>query len=101
MARKTVRMEKEARGAYASQENKNMLLSSGARALSVPSLEVLTHDVHCFHGSAIGRFDEEQLLYAGSRGIDEKTAQRLLLHAFFADLFSDMGLKEKMEILVG
>ena len=97
----TVRMEKEARGAYASQENKNMLLSSGARALSVPSLEVLTHDVHCFHGSAIGRFDEEQLLYAGSRGIDEKTAQRLLLHAFFADLFSDMGLKEKMEILVG
>lgn len=97
----TIRVEKEAHGTYASQENKNIVLSQHARALSVPSLEVLTHDVHCFHGSAIGRFDDEQLFYAASRGIDEKTAKRLLLKAFFANLFVDKDLKEKMGMLVG
>jgi Fe-S cluster assembly scaffold protein SufB len=96
-----IRVEKEARGAYTSQENKNILLSNNARALSVPSLEVLTHDVHCFHGSAIGRFDEEQLFYAASRGIDEKIAQRLLLKAFFADLFVDARLREQVGLLIG
>ncbi len=96
----TIRVEKDAHGAYASQENKNMLLSNNARAVSVPSLEVLTHDVHCFHGSATGRFDDEQLFYAASRGIDEKTAQQLLLNAFFADLFVNEGLNEKMRSLL-
>jgi len=97
----TIRVEKEAHGAYTSQENKNILLSNNARALSVPSLEVLTHDVHCFHGSAIGRFDEEQLFYAASRGIDEKKAQQLLLNAFFADLFVDARLRDQVGLLIG
>jgi len=96
----TVRIEKDARGSCASQENKNMLLSNSARAISVPSLEVLTHEVQCSHGSAIGRFDEEQLFYAASRGIDEKVAQRLLAHAFFANLFTDKGLKERIQSLI-
>jgi Fe-S cluster assembly protein SufD len=95
----TIRVEQEASGAYAVQQNKNILLSGNARAVSVPSLEVLTHDVHCFHGSAIGRFDDEQLFYAASRGIDEKIAQQLFLNAFFADVFTDEGLKQKMRSL--
>lgn len=82
----TIRVEKEARGAYASQENKNILLSSAARAVSVPNLEVLNNEVKCFHGSAIGTFDAQQLFYAASRGIDEKTAERILLEGFFADV---------------
>lgn len=88
----TIRVEKEARGAYASQENKNILLSSTARAVSVPNLEVLTNEVKCFHGSAIGTFDAQQLFYAASRGIDEKTAERILLEAFFADVVEEKGL---------
>ena len=96
----TIRVEKGAHGSVASQENKNMLLSNTARALSVPNLEVLTNDVKCFHGSAVGRFDNEQLFYAASRGIDEKTAQRLLLHAFFADLFTSSELNEKLLELI-
>lgn len=96
----TVRIEKDARGSCASQENKNMLLSNRARALSVPSLEVLTHDVQCSHGSAIGRFDDEQLFYAASRGIDEKVAQQLLAHAFFADLFTDEMMKKRVINLI-
>jgi len=92
----TVRIEKDAQGSCASQENKNILLSNSARAISVPSLEVLTHDVQCSHGSAIGRFDDEQLFYAASRGVDEKKAQHLLSNAFLADLFTDEMLKEKV-----
>jgi len=95
-----VRIEKNARGAYASQENKNIVLSNAARVVSVPSLEVLTHDVHCSHGSAIGRFDEEQLFYAAARGIEEKTAQQLLLKAFCADVFVDESLKERLNNLI-
>jgi len=88
----TIRVEKEARGAYASQENKNILLSSTARAVSVPNLEVLNNEVKCFHGSAIGTFDAQQLFYAAARGIDEKTAERILLDAFFADVVEEKGL---------
>jgi Fe-S cluster assembly protein SufD len=92
----TVLIEKDAQGSCASQENKNILLSNGARAVSVPNLEVLTHDVRCAHGSAVGRFDEEQLFYAASRGIDEISAQHLLSTAFVADLFTDEMLKNKV-----
>lgn len=97
----TVRIEKEAQGACASQENKNILLSDNARAVSVPSLEVLTHDVRCSHGSAIGRFDQQQLFYAASRGIDEKVAQRLLSNAFLSDLFANDMLKDGVRKLIG
>lgn len=97
----TIRVAQQARGTCASQENKNILLSNNARAVSVPSIEVLAHDVQCSHGSAVGRFDEEQLFYAAARGIDEKTAQKLLLQAFFADLFMDRELNEKVQLLIG
>lgn len=83
-----IRVEKNARCSVSSQENKNMLLSDKARAISVPKLEVLTHDVHCFHGSAVGRFDADHLFYAASRGIDEKHMQRLLVQAFFSGMFN-------------
>ncbi len=96
----TVRIEKDAQGSCASQENKNILLSNSARAVSVPNLEVLTHDVRCAHGSAVGRFDAEQLFYAASRGLDEKNAQRLLSHAFVADLFTDEMLQQKIRELI-
>ena len=92
----TIRVDKSAGGSHASQENKNILLSNNARAVSVPNLEVLTHDVTCFHGSAVGRCDDEQLFYAASRGIDEVTAQRMLLHAFFGDLFVSDELNKRL-----
>jgi Fe-S cluster assembly protein SufD len=95
-----IRIDKDAHGSVASQENKNMLLSNNARAVSVPSLEVLTNDVHCFHGSATGRCDDEQLFYCATRGIDEKAAQRLLLQAFFAGLFKTEVFNDKIMALI-
>ena len=84
-----IRVEKDARYSVSSQENKNIVLSDKARVFSVPQLEVLTHDVRCFHGSAIGRFDSNHLFYAASRGIDEIHMQRLLAQAFFSGMFEN------------
>lgn len=82
----TIRIEKQAPASYASQENKNILLSNQARAVSIPNLEVLHNEVKCFHASAVGKFDKDQLFYIAARGIDEKMAQQILLNAFFADV---------------
>lgn len=67
--------------------NRNLLLDDGPRADSVPNLEILTGDVvGAGHASATGRFDEEQLFYLMSRGIDEQQARRLVVLGFFADV---------------
>ena len=66
----------------AALENKNIVLSEQARVKSVPSLEVLTNDVHCTHGSAIGYLDEEQLWYMQSRGLSVQQAKKILLEGF-------------------
>jgi Fe-S cluster assembly protein SufD len=63
----------------------------------VPQLEVLTHDVHCFHGSASGRFDADHLFYAASRGIDEKQMQRLLVQAFFSGMFTTREITDVLK----
>ncbi len=89
----TIRIEKSACGSYASQDNKNILLSNGARAVSVPNLEVLNNEVKCFHGSAVGRFDPEQLFYVACRGIDDTKAEEILLKAFFSDVVDDCSLQ--------
>ena len=96
----TIRVEKKAHGSDASQENKNMVMSNSARVVSEPQLEVLTNDVRCFHGSATSRCDDEQLFYCSARGIDEKKAQHLLLHAFFSGLFVSENLQEKIVELI-
>lgn len=75
----------EAQHTDAALYNKNLLLSAQARALSVPSLEVRAHNVQCKHGCAIGRFDEEQLMYMSSRGLARAQAEKLLVQGFFSD----------------
>ena len=91
-----IRIEKDARESNASQDNKNILLSNGARAVSVPNLEVLNNEVKCFHASAVGKFDEDQLFYAAARGIDEKKAEQLLLEAYFADVVGE-GMNHQLQ----
>ena len=76
----------QAKKTEASQENKNILLSKQAKVISVPSIEVLQHDVQCCHGSAIGKFDEEQLWYLQSRGLPEQKAYELLVQSFFKEI---------------
>ena len=78
-----IRIEEEAQKTNAFQTNRNLILSDGASAQSVPNLEILANDVRCGHGSTMGPLDEEQRYYLMSRGLDEARSNRLLVHGFF------------------
>ena len=75
--------------------NRNLVLSGGGRADSVPNLEIETGEiVGAGHASTTGRFDDEQLFYLQSRGINEDEARRLVLRGFFEDLLGQIGVPE-------
>lgn len=82
----TIAVQKNAIKTKASQENKTILLSSHAQAVSIPSLEVQTNDVQCAHGSAVGPFDQNHVYYLQSRGLSLYQAQNLMLKGFLAKL---------------
>jgi Fe-S cluster assembly protein SufD len=75
-----------ARKTSAVQTNHNLVLSEGARADSVPNLDIEENDVRCSHASTVGPVDEEQRYYLESRGIEPPVAERLVVAGFFADL---------------
>ena len=81
-----IRVQPEARGTNAFQTNRNLVLSEGAGAESVPNLEILTDDVKCSHASAVGPVDEEQLYYMESRGIPPIAAERLIVLGFLGEV---------------
>ena len=75
--------------------NRNLLLTDGARADSVPNLEIETGEIEgAGHASATGRFDDEQLFYLQSRGIDEATARRLVVRGFFFEILNRIDVPE-------
>ncbi|SDQ43944.1 Fe-S cluster assembly protein SufD [Quadrisphaera sp. DSM 44207] len=81
--------------------NRNLVLTPGARADSVPNLEIETGEiVGAGHASATGRFDDEQLFYLQSRGIPEELARRLVVRAFFADVLQKIGVAEVTDALM-
>ena len=72
--------------------NKNLLLTDGARADSVPNLEIETGEiVGAGHASTTGRFDDEQLFYLMSRGIPMADARRLVIRGFFTEIINKIG----------
>jgi Fe-S cluster assembly protein SufD len=95
-----VLIRKEALGIDTYEENRNLVLTDGCQADSVPNLEIETGEiVGAGHASATGRFDDEQLFYLRSRGIDEKEARRLVVHGFFNDLIRKIDVPELEEQL--
>ncbi len=91
-----IQIDVEAQASKAFQDHKAMLISDRAYAYARPSLQVHADDVQCGHGSAIGQFDSEQLLYLQARGIDTAQAEKLLLHAFMDGLYSSEHLKNHL-----
>ncbi|MFJ6622296.1 Fe-S cluster assembly protein SufD [Kitasatospora sp. NPDC091335] len=82
--------------------NRNILLSPGARADAVPNLEIETGEiVGAGHASATGRFEDDQLFYLMSRGIDENEARRLVLRGFFRDIIAKIGIPEVEDRVLG
>jgi Fe-S cluster assembly protein SufD len=85
-----IHMAKGARRAIAAQTNRNLVLSEGAHADSVPNLDIEENDVRCSHASAVGPIDAEQRFYLESRGVPTDVANRLILLGFFDDLFDQV-----------
>jgi Fe-S cluster assembly protein SufD len=93
-----VRIRPEATGTSTYEMNRNLLLSDGARADSVPNLEIETGEiVGAGHASATGRFDDLQIFYLQSRGIDPEQARRLVVRGFFADVVGRIGLPDMQQ----
>ncbi|MBT3276266.1 MAG: Fe-S cluster assembly protein SufD [Spirochaetales bacterium] len=83
-------VEKNASGTDAYLTNNNLILENGAKADSIPCLEIRTNDVKCSHGSTSGKIDEEQLFYLMSRGIPREDARRELILGYFEDVIGRM-----------
>ena len=79
-------VQKDAQKTNAFQSNKNILLSEEATINTKPQLEIFADDVKCSHGCTIGQLDEEAMFYLRSRGISERAAKSLLVHAFAIDI---------------
>ena len=87
-----VLIRKAAEGTKTYELNRNLLLTDGARADSVPNLEIETGQIEgAGHASASGRFDDEQLFYLQARGISERDAKRLVVKGFLNDVISKIG----------
>jgi Fe-S cluster assembly protein SufD len=82
-----------AEGTKTYELNRNLVLTEGARADSVPNLEIETGEIiGAGHASATGRFDDEQLFYLQSRGITADEARRLVVRGFFAAIVNRIGV---------
>jgi Fe-S cluster assembly protein SufD len=78
-------VHKDAQKTDAKQTNRNLLLSDHAQIDTKPQLEIYADDVKCTHGATIGQIEEDSLFYLRSRGLDERTARKLLLYAFASE----------------
>ncbi|MDQ3294470.1 MAG: SufD family Fe-S cluster assembly protein, partial [Actinomycetota bacterium] len=85
-----IHIAKEASGVNAFQTNRNIKLSEGAWAESVPNLKIENNDVHCSHASAVGPVDAEQRWYLESRGVPTAAAERLIVAGFFDEVLADL-----------
>jgi len=96
-----VLIRKEAQGILTYESNDNLVLTDGAKADSVPNLEIETGDIEgAGHASTTGRFDDQHLFYLQSRGIPEEEARRLVVHGFFHDIIRRIGVPALQERLI-
>lgn len=93
-----------ASGTDSYEQNRNLVLSEGTRADSIPNLEIETGDIlGAGHASATGRFDDEQLFYLQARGITEPEARRLVVLGFLSEIVQKVGradLEARLQIAI-
>jgi Fe-S cluster assembly protein SufD len=99
-----VLIRQSATGTDSYEQNRNLVLTDGTRADSIPNLEIETGDIAgAGHASATGRFDDEQLFYLQARGIPEEEARRLVVRGFLTEIVQQIGdpeLEERLEIAI-
>ena len=96
-----IRLRPTAVRANATQTNRNLVLSEGAKANSIPNLEIECDDVRCAHASAIGPIDPDQLYYLETRGVPPDVAERLIVFGFFEDAIDRLAFGAGAERLRG
>ena len=96
-----IRVGKEARGTNAFQTNRNIKLSDGAWAESVPNLEIENNDVRCSHASTVGPIDDDQRFYLESRGVPPRVAERLVVAGFFDEVLQRIPVRSMAPLLRG
>ncbi|MGE5250688.1 MAG: Fe-S cluster assembly protein SufD [Bacteroidota bacterium] len=82
------------------QANRNLVLSEGARADSIPGLEILADDVRCTHGATVGKLEAEPLFYLKTRGIPQAEAEKIVVEGFFDPIFQRIpfeGVRERFQ----
>lgn len=91
----------DAVGTDSYEANRNLVLTDGARADSIPNLEIETGDIRgAGHASATGRFDDEQLFYLQARGIAEGEARRLVVLGFLAEIVQKIDVPALQDELI-
>ena len=96
-----VLIRKAAEGIETYEQNRNLVLTDGCQADSVPNLEIETGEIEgAGHASTTGRFDDEQLFYLQSRGVPGDEARRLVVHGFFNDIVRKLSVPEIEEDLL-
>ncbi|MEO2132905.1 Fe-S cluster assembly protein SufD [Microbacterium sp.] len=91
----------DAVGTDSYEANRNLVLTDGARADSIPNLEIETGDIRgAGHASATGRFDDEQLFYLQARGIAEDEARRLIVLGFLAEIVQKIDVPALQDELI-
>jgi Fe-S cluster assembly protein SufD len=88
-----IRLREGAQRANATQTNRNLVLSEGATAKSIPNLEIECDDVRCSHASAVGPIDADQLYYLATRGVPPDVAERLIVFGFFEDAIDRLAFR--------
>ena len=94
-----IKVDKEAQKTDGYQRNDNLVLSSAARADSIPGLEIEADDVRCTHGSTTAKVDEEQIFYARCRGFTRKEATRMIVSGFFQQIFDRITIDSVRDAL--
>lgn len=92
-----IHIDHAAQHAVAQQRNHTLLLTDTARAVSIPSLEALAHEVHCVHASAVGTVDKQAIAYLVARGIPFEHARMLIVQGF---MHTSIGLCTYLESAV-
>lgn len=87
----------DATNTSAFETNRNLVLSDGAKAHSVPNLEILCDEVVCGHGSTVGPLEEDHLYYLQSRGLPRDRAERVLLRGFFEEMIAKLPASQVAE----
>lgn len=82
------------------QENRNMLLSRDGQVNTKPQLEIFADDVVCTHGATIGSFEEEELFYLKSRGLNEEKARELITYGFALETIENIEVESIHKLLL-